>query len=276
MREPAPDQALPRAGRAVIVIPARAQSTRFPGKPLTPLRGRDGTAKPLVERSWLAACGVGGADEILVATDDGRIFDRVSAFGAKVVLTSPNCRNGTERCWDAVSQAGIDADIIVNLQGDAPLTPPLAVEALIGTMRGDPSVRVASAMTRCSREQVERLVAQQREGLIGGTTVVVDRAMDALYFSRQLLPHGAWHDPNVPMFLHLGLYGYRREALALYAAAPMPDTERCEGLEQLRFLDMGVPIRMIEVTEPPGGLWEVNNPSDVALVEAALGERGLV
>jgi 3-deoxy-manno-octulosonate cytidylyltransferase (CMP-KDO synthetase) len=265
----------PPRPRTAIVIPARFNSTRFPGKPLTPLRGAKGGSKSLIERSWDAARTVVGASEIWIATDDPRIEDAARAFGAQVVLTPPECRNGTERCWAAVTAAGIDADLIVNLQGDAPLTPPLAVEALIDTMRDEPTIDVATPMVRCSPQMVDRLKADSRADRVGGTTVVFDHAFNALYFSKQVLPYVPERTANPPVYLHMGVYGYRRPALAAYAADDPCALEQLEGLEQLRFVHAGVPIRMVEVSSPPGGLWEVNNPVDVVHVEAALAERHL-
>lgn len=264
------------AERVAIIIPARYSSSRFPGKPLVPLRGADGTLKALLHRSWDAARLVGGVAEIWIATDDTRIAEQARSFGASVVETPFDCRNGTERCWAAVREAGIDADIIVNLQGDSPLTPPLAIELMIETLRSEPDVPVVTPMIRCTPLQIDRLTADARTGRVGGTTVVVDRAANALYFSKRILPYLPERTYDVPVYFHLGAYAYRREALALYAEAPPSPLELVEGLEQLRFLNEGVSVRMIEIPDPPGGMWEVNNPSDIVIVEAALAARHLV
>ena len=264
-----------RAICTAIIIPARFGSTRFPGKPLVPLRGADGIAKPLIQRSWEAACAVGGVDEVWIATDDDRIADTARGFGAQVVRTPLTCANGTERCWSAIRAAGIAADVIVNLQGDSPLTPPLALELLIETMRAEPGVRVATPMIRCSDVQLDRLAEEARLGRVGGTTVVFDAGTDALYFSKRVIPHTPPKCPDAAVYLHLGAYAYRRAALADYAQLPPSPLELLEGLEQLRFLHCGIPIRMVEIPDPPGGVWEVNNPDDVRLVETALAERRL-
>ena len=264
-----------RDRRAAIVIPARFSSVRFPGKPLSSVRGVGGQVKTLVERSWEAACAVSSVTEIWIATDDLRIADAAIAFGANVVLTDPACRNGTERCWDAVATAGIDAEVVINFQGDAPLTPPLAVEAIIAAMHADPSLPVVTPMVRCSALLHDRLKDEARHGRVGGTTVVFDHARNALYFSKRVIPHVPDRMVDAPIYLHVGLYGYRRQALADYAALPPPLIEGVEGLEQLRFLHAGIPVRMIEVADPPGGLWEVNNPADIVTVERALSERRL-
>lgn len=264
------------AKRVAIIIPARFGSSRFPGKPLAPLRGAKGAVKSLIHRSWEAACLVGGVAEIWIAIDDVRIAEEARAFGAQVVQTPSNCRNGTERCWAAVREAGIDADIIVNLQGDSPLTPPLAIELMIDTLRSEPDVHVVTPMIHCTPLQLDRLTLEARLGRVGGTTVVFDGAADALYFSKRVLPFLPERSYDVPVYFHLGVYAYRREALEVYAEAAPSPLELAEGLEQLRFLHQGIPIRMVEIPDPPGGMWEVNNPSDIVIVETALAERHLV
>lgn len=262
-----------------IIIPARYASTRYPGKPLVALRGAGGTPRSLIERSVLAArAAAGGAIPVHVATDDARIADEAARIGADVILTSETCRNGTERVAEAVARAGISAEIVVNLQGDAPLTPPHFVTALIEAMRADPACAMATPCLRCDAETVENLLADRRAGRVGATTVVRDRHGHALYFSKEVLPFTNGRGVVagvVPVFHHVGVYAYRPAALAAYASwAPGP-LEELEGLEQLRFLENGHPIRMVEVTAPAGTVfWELNNPSDVALIEGYLARTG--
>jgi len=258
-----------------LIVPARFGSSRFPGKPLAVLRGANGAAKPLIQRVWETARQATGVDRLLVATDNRSVADAVRGFGGEVVMTSPNCRNGTERCAEAIDKAGIGDGVVVNLQGDAPLTPPATIEALIATMAADPGIAVSSPMLRCPTALVERLVAAERTGVPGGTTVVTDRRGDALYFSRRVLPWFAGDPGEAPVYMHCGAYAYRTAALARYAAIPPTVAERLEGLEQLRFLHAGIAIRMVTMAEPPGGLWEVNHPADIELVEAGLRVRGL-
>ncbi|CAM8663514.1 3-deoxy-manno-octulosonate cytidylyltransferase [Sphingobium cupriresistens] len=260
--------------RVTIVIPARYESSRFPGKPFAQLKGASGTERSLLERTVNAALAVCPTIEVVVATDDTRIADAARSAGARSTITSSLCLNGTERCAAAIEDGAVDADVIVNLQGDAPLTPPSAIAALISEMSTDPTVMVATAMTRCGPDTVTRLRADEAAGRIGGTTVVTDGAGDALYFSKRLLPYGGG-SVECPIFLHLGLYAYRRRALLHYAALPPAPLEAAEGLEQLRFLDERIPMRMVEISEPAGGLWEVNNPGDIYIVEQALALRGI-
>jgi 3-deoxy-manno-octulosonate cytidylyltransferase (CMP-KDO synthetase) len=259
-----------------IVIPARFASTRYPGKPLVPLHGAEGCAKPLIQRSWEAASGVAGVDKVLVATDDARIADVARGFGAEVAMTPESCANGTERCAAALVQLDDDIEIVVNLQGDAPLTPPDFVAALLDTM-ADHAIGVATPALRTHPDTRRRLLADQAEGRVGGTTVAIDGRGDALYFSKSVIPHvpaAVIDDPDLPLFLHVGVYAYRRAALQRYAATQASRLEMLEGLEQLRFLDRREPVRIVQVASIHD-IWELNNPEDVPIIEAALIARGI-
>lgn len=262
---------------SVILIPARFASSRYPGKPLVELRGAGGRARSLIERSHDAARRVAGVAEVHVVTDDQRIADAAARFGASVIMTSRDCRNGTERCAEALAQ--LDApDLIVNLQGDALLTPPGFVEALVGHMRGRPDALVATPAMRLRPAEVRALQAEEAAGRVGGTSVVVDGAGRALYFSKRLIPHlppAALDGELSPMRLHVGVYAYRPGALAAYAAAAPSELELLEGLEQLRFLDQGIAIDVVEVSTPAFALRELNNPEDVAPIEEALRTAGI-
>lgn len=263
------------AGRAAIVIPARFASSRYPGKPLALLRGTGGEAKPLIRRSWEAARAVPGVDLVYVATDDARIRDAAESFGATVLMTPESCGNGTERCAAALTLLPDDVDIVVNLQGDAPLTPAAFVEALVARLRADRGAMMATPAIRCSPQLYGRLVEDQRHGRVGGTTVVFGASGDALYFSKRVIPYvpaGA-AEPDPPVWFHVGVYAYARAALERYAALPPGRLELLEGLEQLRFLENGMPIAVVEA--PPHDVWELNNPADVPAIEALLAARGL-
>lgn len=258
---------------AVIFIPARYASTRYPGKPLVMLRDRHGEAKPLIQRSWETARAVSGIEAIYVATDDDRIAECARGFGADVVMTSPDARNGTERCAEALATLGLDAGIVVNLQGDAPLTPSWFVEDLVSAMKSDPQADVATPVLRCDLATYDHFVEDRRNGRVGGTTAVFGTDMRALYFSKEVVPHvGArpQEDAQVPVFHHVGVYAYRPEALATYGAWPEGRLEKLEGLEQLRFIENGRTIRCVEVEARGRVFWELNNPVDVERIEAVL------
>jgi 3-deoxy-manno-octulosonate cytidylyltransferase (CMP-KDO synthetase) len=263
--------------KTAIIVPARYASARYPGKPLVSLKGAGGTFKPLIRRSWEAAMMVPGVERVIVATDDDRIADVARGFGAEVVMTPATCRNGTERCA-AVLPALPDVDLVVNLQGDAPLTPPAFVTALIETMEQDDTIGMATPVLRATPIVHARLLEDQRAGRVGGTTVAIGAHGDALYFSKAVIPHiptAQTGNPALPRFLHIGVYGYRPAMLKAYAALPASPLEELEGLEQLRFLEHGLPVRVVEVAPPGYDLWELNNPEDVPAVEAALAQSGL-
>lgn len=263
--------------KTVIVIPARYQSSRYPGKPLVELKGATGATKPLILRSVEAARRVAGAAQIFVATDDERIAQACTRSGVGVIMTSRECRNGTERCAESLSQLE-GVDLVINFQGDALLTPPGFVEALVARMRSDSDALVATPAIRLKSDEVRALQAEESAGRVGGTTVVTDARGYALYFSKRLIPHlpaGALDAPLSPVRLHVGVYAYRPEALDRYVATPVSELEMLEGLEQLRFLAAGVPVAVVEVETPRFALRELNNPEDVVPIEQALKEAGL-
>ena len=261
----------------VIIIPARYESSRYPGKPLVPLKGASGSAKPLIQRSVEAARRVPGVSGVFVATDDERIADACSRLGVGVIMTSPQCRNGTERCAEALGSLH-DPDIVINFQGDALLTPAGFVAALIARMESDKDALVATPAVRLRSEEVRALQAEESAGRVGGTTVVTDNQGYALYFSKRLIPYlpaSALAEEMSPMRLHVGVYAYRPEALERYVATPVSQIETLEGLEQIRFLAAGVPVAVADVETPPFALRELNNPEDVTPIEQALREAGL-
>lgn len=263
--------------KVIIVIPARYASTRYPGKPLAPLVGATGVAKSLIERSWLAAKQVDGVTEVYIATDDARISDAAKAFGAKVLMTSEDCANGTERVADSLRSLDEMPDIVVNLQGDAPLTPPWFLTALIDEMQADPTVQMATPVLRCDGQTLTNFRDDRRNGRVGGTTAVFDANRDALYFSKEVVPFtddDYEPDAQTPVFHHVGAYAYRPVTLAEYQSWGACDLENLEGLEQLRFLARGVKVRCVEVEARGTVFWELNNPVDVARIEAELARRG--
>lgn len=262
----------------LIIIPARYASTRYPGKPLVELRGASGVAKSLIRRSWDAAISVRGVDRVVVATDDDRIRLAAQTFGAEVVMTSENCANGTERCSDALARMDRTYDIVVNLQGDAPLTPHWFVEDLVAAMRANPGVGMATPVLRCDADAMNGFLEDRRNGRVGGTTAVFDRTGRALYFSKEVIPYvgrDLRDRETVPVFHHVGVYAYRPEALARYQTWTAGPLETYEGLEQLRFLENGAPVQCVEVDGKGRAFWELNNPSDVARIERKLAEMGV-
>lgn len=264
-----------------IIIPARYASTRYPGKPLVALKGVSGKPMALIERSFraaqAAAIDLGGNIPVYVATDDSRIADEAKRIGADVIMTSEACRNGTERVSEAVKNAQLSHEIVVNLQGDAPLTPAHFVTELVRAMRADSSRNIATPILRCDEEAVKNFIADRAAGRVGATTVVTNRLGQAMYFSKEVIPFTNGKgvvNGEVPVFHHVGLYAYRPAALAAYMSWEPAPLELLEGLEQLRFLENGHPVSAVEVSAPGAAFWELNNPSDVALIESYLARMG--
>ena len=259
--------------KAVIIIPARYGSTRYPGKPLAPLRTREGK-KSLIQLSWEAANKVSGISEIYVATDDKRIEEHAVAFGAKVIRTSSKCKNGTERCAEAVSNARLEAEIIVNFQGDAPLTPSWFVEEIIASLKADKSTDMATPVLRLDRKSYNLFFEDRKSDRVGGTTVVFDKDMYALYFSKELIPFfeisKIEQDKPIPCYHHVGVYAYRKNILREYLSWPESKLEKLEGLEQLRFLSENKKVKCVEVSSRGNVFWELNNPEDVQRIEKVI------
>lgn len=218
----------------VIVIPARYDSTRLPGKPLALIAG-----KPMVQHVYERACQVAGVQSVLVATDDERVERAVQGFGGRCVMTSRGHPSGTDRLVEVMAQ--VPADIYVNLQGDEPLVRPRDVQRLVNGMLADREVAVG---TLCHPMDAG-------EALNPNAVKVVRAASgDALYFSRSPIPYP--RDAGAATyFKHVGVYAYRREMLASYADLPQPAMEAAEKLEQLRLLAAGLRIRTF-VVEPTG------------------------
>lgn len=266
------------SSKFAIIIPARFASTRYPGKPLVNLRGANGRPKSLIRRSWECASSVPGCTGVWVATDDERIAAEVKGFGGKVVFTSEDCANGTERCADAISRMDDVPELIVNVQGDAPLSPSWVVNQLVDRLRSDEAAVMATPAVRCSPSLFEHLRADEAAGRVGGTTVVFTRQSRALYFSKRLIPYlppSYAGGGGLPIHLHLGMYAYRTAALQAYGDATPSELENLEGLEQLRFLDLGLPVSVVQIEQLNWDSIELNNPSDVPQIERVLADRGI-
>jgi 3-deoxy-manno-octulosonate cytidylyltransferase (CMP-KDO synthetase) len=223
------------------VIPARYASTRFPGKPLVDVAG-----KPMIRRIYdqVADCPV--IDRVLVATDDERIRQTVEAFGGKVAMTSPECPSGTDRVAQAIS--GIEAEYIVNVQGDQVVLDVKALAGLVGELKaGAPMATIAAKALPEDREDPNCV------------KVVCGLDGNALYFSRSGIPfmRNAGH---VEMLKHIGIYGFHRATLLRFTALAPSPLERAESLEQLRALENGISIRVIIAQ---GAFHEINTPGDL-------------
>jgi 3-deoxy-manno-octulosonate cytidylyltransferase (CMP-KDO synthetase) len=252
-----------------IVIPSRYASQRLPAKALADIAG-----KPLVVHVWERARD-SSAQEVIVATDDPRIAEAVEAFGARVMMTSPDHASGTDRLAEVAHKLGYGDDaIVVNLQGDEPLVPPLALDRLALALEHNPDAGIATIATPIRTE--EELNAPSV------VKVVLDRDGFALYFSRAPIPHvrdrellpsrlreGSGAGARSLFLRHLGLYAYRVRTLRRISAAPQDPLEKAESLEQLRALGLGIPIHVtiLDPAPPPG----VDTEEDLERVRKMLG-----
>jgi 3-deoxy-manno-octulosonate cytidylyltransferase (CMP-KDO synthetase) len=217
--------------RIVGVIPARFKSTRLEGKPLMDIHGKP-MIRHVYERARAATC----LNDLLVATDDARIRQAVESFGGKVVMTSPAHATGTERVAEVARS--LDVDIVVDIQGDEPLFDPILINECIQSLKADPSVPVATVM---------RII--QEESAYGDPAVVkVVRSLDgkALYFSRSLIPFPRNCSKGLKVYEHIGIYAYTKDCLLRITKFPPSPLEIVEGLEQLRVLENGIPIQVVE------------------------------
>ena len=246
----------------VVIIPARFASSRFPGKPLIAIEGTDGIKRPLIEHTWKVAKNVTKADAVYVATDDDTIAEAVKNFGGDVLMTSPSCKNGTERCAQCLDSLPSTVELVINLQGDAPLTPSAFVDRLVDGLTDHNLFEVATPVLRCDQKAKDRLLNDRRNGRVGGTTAVFGHDYRALYFSKEVLPYG-----EAPVYHHVGVYAYKTNALKKFNNWNESPLEKSEGLEQLRFLEQNIPVLCVEMQSEHKEFWEINNPEDVSIVE---------
>lgn len=225
-----------------IIIPSRFGSERFPGKPLTMIKG-----KLLIERVWLLANAVSEDIEVVVATDSKKISDAVKEFGGKVVMTREDCRNGSERVYEAYNELNNNSDVVINLQGDAVITPPWVIESLCKIFKEKDNVEVATCATVVSSKKLVSSKKDLEAGNISGTYVVMDKNSDALYFSRYPIPYLRKESASLGVYRHIGIYAYTPKMLETYINLAPSELEKIEGLEQLRLLYHGYKMQVVEV-----------------------------
>lgn len=218
------------------IIPARYASTRFPGKPLADLAG-----KPVIQRVYEQVAGV--FDEAVVATDDQRIFDAVEAFGGKVVMTSTEHNSGTDRCYEAYRKVGGEFDVVVNIQGDEPFIHLSQLETIKQCFANEQTDIATLVKPFVEADGIEALFNPN------SPKVVVNTKMQALYFSRSVIPYlrgvdqSEWLKKHV-FYKHIGLYAYRTSVLREITSLPQSELEKAESLEQLRWLENGYRIQV--------------------------------
>lgn len=241
--------------RTLCVIPSRYGSTRLPAKPLADICG-----KPMVQHVYENAAGAAGLDATYVATDDPRIVSVVEGFGGKALLTSPDHASGTDRIAEVAAR--MDADIYVNIQGDEPFVRHSDVSALIELMLAAPHREVGSLCHVMDPEDADNPNAVK---------VVLTHAGDALYFSRSPIPY--LRQPASGRFKHMGFYAYRRSFFERYATLPPSPLAEAEQLEQLRFLQAGIPIVMGIVPPMRGPAVDTQEDLDQVRAIMSAGER---
>ncbi len=254
---------------AVIVIPARMASTRFPNKPLALISG-----KPMIQRVWEIASAVTQADQVVIATDDPALKTAAESFGATVLMTSPDCLTGTDRVAEAAQKLP-KASIFFNLQGDAVLTPPWVIASMLDVMLKDQSIEMATPAVRLTGRALSDFIQSKQGGSSSGTTLTFDRKGNAMYFSKALIPY--CRDNNSPdriVYRHIGLYAYRRECLFRLQSLPEGVFEKSEKLEQLRALENGIAIRVVTVDYKGRTHGSVDRPEDISFIESVIEREG--
>ncbi len=247
--------------RVAGMIPARYASTRLPGKPLTPILG-----KPMVQRVYERCSGATNLDLVCVATDDERIARVVEGFGGRAIMTAEDHASGTDRLAEAVQS--IDADIVINIQGDQPFIDPVMIEEVAQPLLEDGDLEMATLM-----HPITRAADLHDPGVV---KVVVDLRGYALYFSRSLIPH-PWSAQSEAVYEHVGLYAYRRDFLVTLAGLPPTPLEQVESLEQLRVLEHGYRMRVVvtQCADNAFSGFSIDTAEDVTRAEGLLRERGL-
>lgn len=264
----------------LIVIPARYNSTRFPGKPLTPIAGKTMLAR-VVEIARKAAY-AHPATDIAVATEDDRIVQHCRELDVECVMTSPECATGSDRVLEAAQKTGHAHDLIISLQGDVPFTPAKALDSMIRSFVETPSASVVTPVVQLSWNGLDRLRAGKAETPFTGTTVCLDPSGNALWFSKAIIPvirdeAGLRRDQpgTSPVYRHMGIYGYRPDVLERFVSLPQGVYEKLEGLEQLRLLENNIDIRCVPVDVDEGlPQFGIDSPEDVARAEALLEQAG--
>ncbi|MFT2011337.1 3-deoxy-manno-octulosonate cytidylyltransferase [Pontibacter sp. 13R65] len=242
------------------IIPARYASTRFPGKPLTDIKG-----KSMIQRVYEQAS-KSSLTKVLVATDDERILEHVMAFGGNAVMTSSNHQSGTDRCFEAYQLQETPFSYVINIQGDEPFIKPEQIDLVAACFR-NPSTQLATL--------VKEVKSHEELFNVNSPKVVVNLAKEALYFSRQPIPYcrnvaiESWHEHHV-YYKHIGIYGYRTDILEQITQLPPSSLELAESLEQLRWLEHGFRIMTALTTLETFG---IDTPEDLLKIQAALAEE---
>lgn len=263
--------------KSLIVIPSRYASKRFPAKPLHKIAGH--TLLSRVVNIAQHVCCSNPDVSYVVATDNKLIEDHAKEIGAPVVMTDPDLPSGTDRALAAANLFAPNAEFVVNLQGDAPFTPPEHVDAIIKA--GETSTAdVVTPVLQMPWDALDTMREQKKLQPFSGTSCVRRTDGEAMWFSKNILP-AIRKEESIrakealsPVWRHIGLYGYKRDALERFTALPEGHYEKLEGLEQLRFLENGMRIMTVAVKTGPNAMWGVDTQDDAAHAEKLIAEHG--
>jgi 3-deoxy-manno-octulosonate cytidylyltransferase (CMP-KDO synthetase) len=220
--------------KVVCIIPARYDSTRFPGKPLADLCG-----KPMIQHVYERALKANTVSYVAVATDDERILEAVQRFGGHAIMTSTMHKSGTDRIAEAVSKLDLsDTDIVVNIQGDQPLFEPSQIDEVVKPLLNDPTIPMATL--------IYKIVRKEEIPHPNAVKVVFDKDHFAIYFSRATIPYVRDKGSKASYYKHHGIYAYRRSFLETFTRLPEGVLEKLEALEQLRAMEHGYKIKVVE------------------------------
>ncbi|MEO0451562.1 MAG: manno-octulosonate cytidylyltransferase [Pseudomonadota bacterium] len=263
--------------KTLIVIPSRWASTRFPQKPLHQIAGKSLLAR-VAEIAEICAKRSDNVSYV-IATDHEAIEAHAQEIGAPVVMTDPKLPSGTDRALAAASIAAPDAEFVVNLQGDAPFTPPDYITSIIEAGRTT-QFDAVTPIVQMSWEDLDEVRDRKRETPFSGTSCIVNAQDEALWFSKMILPairkEAALREKGSlsPVWRHIGLYGYKRAALGRFVSLPEGHYEQLEGLEQLRFLENGMRIQAVKVPARKSAMWGIDTPRDADHAEALIAKHG--
>jgi 3-deoxy-manno-octulosonate cytidylyltransferase (CMP-KDO synthetase) len=265
--------------KLAIAIPARYGSTRLPGKPLARIQGKT-MLQRVVELARKATEGYDNVD-VFVATDDSRIQNHADEIGVACLITPVSCPTGSDRVLSAIKQLDEWPDFTLNLQGDAPFTPPSVIRKILQYFKDNPDTEVVTPVHQLSWSDLDRLREAKEVTPFSGTTATLDSNKRALWFSKNIIPAIRKED-NMrqqsaisPIYQHVGLYGFRSDVLRTFCQLPQGVYEDLEGLEQLRMLENGIRIDTVEMDIENGMIQSgIDSPEDIERAEAYIRNFG--
>lgn len=265
--------------KLAIAIPARYGSTRFPGKPLAMISGKS-MLQRVLEVAHKAA---EPYDDItvFVTTEDKRIAEHAAELGANCINTPQSCPTGSDRVLSAIRQLNDWPDFIINLQGDAPFTPPAVIRQIFDAFKANPRAEVITPVHQLSWKDLDRLRKAKETTPFSGTTAIINKEKRALWFSKTIIPAIRKEDElraqnNIsPIHQHIGLYGFRSDILKKFCELPQGTYEQLEGLEQLRMLENGIHIQTVNIDIEEGLIQSgIDSPEDIERAENYIKTHG--